>query len=127
MDLLDKQAITAEPKPKVDADISLTPVEMDEVDGTTQDTPLNDMRPMVQIGGKMYYDTGKISSIDRRCGVMDGEITSTVDGTKSPTKDNQSNFGSGYEYQFVAENTVEIIVNEKWCVLNISVAIKDKP
>ena len=29
-----------------------------------------------------------------RCGTMDGEITSTVDGTEIPTEDNQSNFGS---------------------------------
>ena len=35
-----------------------------------------------------------------RCGNMDGEITSTVDGTEIPTEDNQSNFGSGFGYQY---------------------------
>ena len=35
--------------------------------------------------------------MDARCGsTMDGEITSTVDGTEMPTEDNQSNFGSGW-------------------------------
>ena len=34
--------------------------------------------------------------MDARCGTMDGEITSTVDGTEIPTEDNQSNFGSGF-------------------------------
>lgn len=72
--------------------------------------------PMVMIDGKMYYDTGKESTITGRCGVMDGEITSTVDGTQIPTEDNQSNFGSGYEYQYGSENTIEIFMNEKWWV-----------
>jgi hypothetical protein len=27
--------------------------------------------------------------MDARCGTMDGEITSTVDGTEIPTEDNQ--------------------------------------
>ena len=43
------------------------------------------------VDGKLYYDTGKESTISGRCGVMDGEITSTVDGSEIPTKDNQSN------------------------------------
>lgn len=72
--------------------------------------------PMVMINGKMYYDTGKESNITRKCGVMDGEITSTVDGTKIPAEDNQSNFGTGYQYQFSLDNTIEIYMNEKWCI-----------
>ena len=47
---------------------------------------------MVMVDGKLYHDTGKESTISGRCGVMDGEITSTVDGSEIPTKDNQSNF-----------------------------------
>ena len=66
------------------------------------------------IGGRC--DTGKESTISGRCGVMDGEITSTVDGSEIPTKDNQSNFGTGFEYQYGADNTIEIFMNEKWIV-----------
>ena len=44
------------------------------------------MIPMVMIDGKLYLDTGMESSVEARCGVMDGEITSSVDGTKKPTK-----------------------------------------
>jgi len=47
---------------------------------------------------------------------MDGEITSTVDGTEIPTEDNQSNFGSGFGYQYRADDTIEIYMNEKWFV-----------
>jgi hypothetical protein len=71
---------------------------------------------MVMVDGKLYYDTGKESTISGRCGVMDGEITSTVDGSEIPTKDNQSNFGTGFEYQYGADNTIEIFMNEKWIV-----------
>ena len=56
---------------------------------------------MVMVGGKLYYDTGKESTINGRCGVMDGKITSTVDGSEIPTKDNQSNFGTGFELSLI--------------------------
>ena len=29
---------------------------------------------------------------------------------------NQSNFGTGFEYQYGADNTIEIFMNEKWIV-----------
>ena len=48
---------------------------------------------------------------------MDGEITSAVDGSEKPTKDNQSNFGTGYSYQYGAtEGTIEIYMNGKWWI-----------
>ncbi len=75
-----------------------------------------DRIPMVRVDGKLYYDTGKESTVDWRCGNMDGEITSTVDGTEIPTEDNQSNFGSGFGYQYGADDTIEIYMNEKWFV-----------
>ena len=71
---------------------------------------------MVRIDGKLYYDTGRESIMDARCGTMDGEITSTVDGTEIPTEDNQSNFESGFGYQYGADDTIEIYMNEKWFV-----------
>ena len=75
------------------------------------------MIPMVMIDGKLYLDTGMESSVEARCGVMDGEITSSVDGTKKPAKDGESNFGTGYGYQYgPQEGTIEIFMNEKWWV-----------
>ena len=41
---------------------------------------------MVMVDGKLYYETGKESTISGRCGVMDGEITSTVDGSEDVYK-----------------------------------------
>ncbi len=75
-----------------------------------------DRIPMVRVNGKLYYDTGIESTIRGRCGTMDGEITSTVDGSEIPIEDNQSNFGSGFGYQYAADDTIEIYMNEKWFI-----------
>ncbi|MCM1087184.1 MAG: DUF5301 domain-containing protein [Muribaculaceae bacterium] len=74
-----------------------------------------DRIPMVRVNGKLYYDTGKESTI-ARCGNMDGQITATVDGSEIPMEDNQSNFGSGFGYQFGEGDTIEVYMNEKWFV-----------
>ena len=71
-----------------------------------------DLIPMVMVNGTLYLDTGHESTIEARCGVMDGEITSQVDGSKQPTVDDQSNFGTGYGYQYGAtEGTIELFMN----------------
>ena len=44
-------------------------------------------------------------------------ILHPVDGTKKPTQDGESNFGTGYGYQYgTQEGTIEIFMNEKWWV-----------
>lgn len=75
-----------------------------------------DRIPMVRVNGKLYYDTGKESTVSGRCGNMDGEITSEVDGSEIPTENNQSNFGTGFGYQYGEDDTIEIYMNEKWFV-----------
>ncbi len=64
--------------------------------------------PSVMVNGKMYYTTGFESDVTARCGVMDGEITSTVDSTEFPTENNQSNFGKGYSYQFIDPYSIDV-------------------
>ncbi len=76
-----------------------------------------DLIPMVMVNGTLYLDTGHESTIEARRGVMDGEITSQVDGSKQPTVDDQSNFGTGYGYQYGAtEGTIELFMNGKWWI-----------
>lgn len=76
-----------------------------------------DLIPMVMVNGTLYLDTGHESKIEARYGVMDGEITSQVDGSKQPTVDDQSNFGTGYGYQYGAtEGTIELFMNGKWWI-----------
>lgn len=86
-----------------------------ENDPPTENT-LTDLTPMVRVNGVIYHDTGTESTITGRCGTYDGEIESSVDNTQIPTEDNQSNFGTGYGYQFGREGTVEVLIDGKWIV-----------
>ena len=71
--------------------------------------------PMVMVDGVLYIDTGYNNSEIRKCGTPDGEITSQVKSSKKPYQNNQSNFGTGYEYQYGAtEGTIDICMNGNW-------------
>lgn len=70
--------------------------------------------PMVMVKGKLYQDTGYVSSMGR-CGVNDGTITSSVDGTKKPAEEDQSNFGSGYEYQ-IGTHRIDVCINKNYVI-----------
>ncbi len=72
---------------------------------------------LVMVDGILYYDTGKESTLEGRCGMMDGEITSSVDASEIPNEDNQSNFGSGFGYQYGFQNSIDIQMEDgKWIV-----------
>ena len=97
------------------------PLQVGKIYAITLNTPANrtekwDLIPMVMVNGELYLDTGIESSVEARCGMMDGEITSTVDGSEKPTQNDQSNFGTGFGYQYGTEGTIEIFMNEKWWI-----------
>ena len=71
---------------------------------------------IIRVNGKLYYDTEKESTITARCGNMDGKITTNVDISKIPSKDNQSNFDGNYEYQYGEEDTIEVKIDNKWII-----------
>lgn len=76
-----------------------------------------DVVPMVMIDGVLYLGTGYTSDVKGRCGVMDGEIISQVEGWEQPTENDQSNFGTGYGYQYGSrEGTVEVCMNGDWWI-----------
>ena len=88
-----------------------------EIESSEEVVVGDDLIPMVMVNGELYLDTGKESTLEARCGMMDGEITSTVDRTELPTKDNESNFGTGYGYQYGShEGLIEIYMNDKWWI-----------
>ena len=76
-----------------------------------------DLLPQIMVEGVLYGDTGTESLLtDRRSG-FDGEITSRVDQSQLPTENDQSNFGTGYGYQFGEKpGTVELCVDGRWWV-----------
>lgn len=69
--------------------------------------------PMVKVAGVVYKDTGYENAMVT-CGTADGEIKTTVDGTKKPSNDDESNFGKGYGYQIWDESYLNVRVNNRW-------------
>lgn len=104
---------TIEPTTAVEAEATsetieaASEIEITETEQSSSEIP-GDRIPMVMVDGLLYYDTGKESTLEGRCGMMDGEITSTVDASEIPTEDNQSNFGVGFGYQYGINNSIEI-------------------
>lgn len=78
-----------------------------------------DLIPMVFIDRMLYCDNSEESSRTERVDAFDGEITSTVKRSEIPTEDNQSNFGTGYGYQYGPHGTIEILINGEWRVFAI--------
>lgn len=68
---------------------------------------------MIKVKDQIYVDTGKISTLPR-CGMMDGKITSTVKYDEFPEKNDQSNFGKDYGYQFGGNDTIHVNMDGQW-------------
>lgn len=81
-----------------------------------QKAELQDKIPMLMVSGKLYFSTGNESSVTSHSGAMDGEISSSVPGTETPTENDQSNFGSGYGYRYGVNDCIEVFMDEKWMV-----------
>src|SRR5574344_2664978 len=66
---------------------------------------------LIRVNGYLYYDSAETST-ELRCGMMDGTIDSVCEGD-IPEQDNQSNFGSGYNYQYGVD-TIEVLIDDEW-------------
>ena len=75
-----------------------------------------DLKPMVMIDGVLYLTTGKRNGDLLTSDVIDGEITSEVDGSEKPTQNDQSNFGTGFYYRYGEAGTVELLNDGKWWI-----------
>gem|GEM_PF-1134303 len=94
-------------------------IEGEETEASESSTPVTECVPSVMIKGTLYQDTGYISSAVG-CGTMDGEITSTVDRAELPTRDGQSNFGTGYKYQISSKGQMIVVVDANWKIFRDS-------
>lgn len=68
--------------------------------------------PMIMVDGRLYKDTGLISSFVQK-GIPDGTIDSCIEGDLSPNKDNESNFGTNYDY-IIMEDEIDVYMNGHW-------------
>lgn len=75
-----------------------------------------DNRRAVCIDGVLYYDTGAVSDTETRRAIFDGVISGTTAADELPTEDGQSNFGTGYGYQFAADGTVEVEIDGEYVI-----------
>lgn len=66
---------------------------------------------LVKVNDVIYKDTGYVSSA-LGCDTMDGKITSTVDSSKTPTENQQSNFGADYGYQLSSEGQLIVVIDD---------------
>lgn len=83
----------------------------EKADNETEQTA-GDYPACVMVDGIVYKDTGYADSMIK-CGTMDGEITSSVNG-QLPSENNQSNFGTGYGYQRSVEGQVVVVIDDEW-------------
>lgn len=72
--------------------------------------------PMVMVGDRYYYDTGRVITRMGTNTDTDGEIVSAVNVWERPQENNQSNFGAGYRYRYGEGDTIEVYIDEKWAV-----------
>lgn len=72
--------------------------------------------PMVMVGDRYYYDTGRVITRTGTNTDTDGEIVSAVNVWERPQENNQSNFGAGYRYRYGEGDTIEVYIDEKWAV-----------
>ena len=87
-----------------------------EIDTYNKKWEQEEVIKMVMVDNKIYYNTGEESTIEGRCGLMDGKITSHVRQDEIPTVNNQSNFSGDYEYQRSGINTIDVLIDNKWIV-----------
>lgn len=87
------------------------------VESAVEEAAPGALPPQIMVDGVIYVDTGLESTAADRQDSFDGEITSTVMGHQQPSENDQSNFGTGFGYQFgEQEGTVDLFSNGRWWI-----------
>ena len=81
------------------------------------------IRDRVKVKGIIYKNTGYQNGMVT-CGTADGEIKTSVESTKEPERDDESNFGKGYEYQSWEDGYINVEIDNKWMLFK-DLALKD--
>ena len=100
--------------------ISLAACSNDEVNKEISDPNENvkwDLIPMIIVDDKLYLYSGEEKYYDEVTD-FDGEIDSEVEQTLKPTKNNQSNFGTGYKYIILDEGkTIKLYLDDNKIII----------
>lgn len=72
-----------------------------------------DIGKMVRVDNQTYLCMGYVNRAVT-CGTPDGKILTSVDKTKEPKKNNESNFGIGYEYQYWDKGYLNVKIGDEW-------------
>ncbi|WP_311479506.1 hypothetical protein [uncultured Anaerococcus sp.] len=76
-----------------------------------------DLIPMIFVDDKLYLYSGEEKYYDKITD-FDGEIDSEVESTTKPTKNNQSNFGTGFKYKFLEDGkTINLYINDNKLII----------
>lgn len=68
---------------------------------------------IIMVNDDLYLYTGTPSDMKVHCGMMDGQITSEVPNSEIPSQNDQSNFGTGYGYQYGTGANIDVYVPSK--------------
>ena len=76
-----------------------------------------DLIPMIIVDDKLYLYSGEEKYYDEITD-FDGEIDSKVEGTTKPTKNNQSNFGTGFKYKILDDGkTINLYIDDNRMII----------
>ena len=71
-----------------------------------------DLIPMIFIDDNLYLYSGDKKDYNDETD-FDGEIDSQVEGTSKPSKNNQSNFGTGFKYKIINDGkTINLYLDD---------------
>ena len=90
----------------------------------TESNDSSNLCQAVMVNGITYENTGYNSSAVS-CGNMDGEIVSTVGESEMPIENDQSNFGTGFSYQYGTDDRLIVVIDGDFCIFR-DINSKDK-
>jgi predicted transcriptional regulator len=89
-------------------------IDTDYLESLIVSASADDRRPMLMVGGILYFDAGRRlpAGIDESAAL--GAVASSVDQSEAPSRDGQSNFGKiGAKYAYF-ENGLAVLINGEW-------------
>lgn len=72
---------------------------------------------LIRLHDALYYDTGRVSDVTARCGVMDGNLAAAAEAYAVPQENGTCNFTEAKGYQFGTEtDTIEVPLEDEWVI-----------